>query len=347
MRSDIKPSTSPVAAEPERPPQGARRQWLKSDDMVLWVFIALLVVFFSFATEGFFTTGNALNVLRQMSVLAVAAFGATFVIISAGIDLSVGSVAALCGVVSAMAARVLLFPGGAEASWLLGLLLGALVGLINGLIVVNFHIPPIITTLGTMTIARGAAFVLTGGVSLTGVPASFQGIGRGDIIPGILSIPVTIMFVMFVLAWLLLNKTALGLWVTSIGGNEEAARLSGIPIKRIKTWVYIIGGATASIAGVSLSSRLGSGQAAGTQGLEMDVITAVVLGGASITGGEGTLQGTLAGVLIIALLGNGMILMNVDPFFQQIVKGLALLLAVGIDTMRKRRDIRTKRARAA
>lgn len=319
-------------------PQTRTRVNLSSFDLMLWVFVLLIIGFFSFATEGFFTIGNTLNVLRQMSVLAVAAFGATFVIISGGIDLSVGSVAALSGVVSAMAARELLFPMGTEVSWLLGLVLGGALGVINGLIIINLHIPPIITTLGMMTIARGAAYVLTGGVSLNGVPEGFQGIGRGFIIPGVLSIPVAIMFVIFVLAWILLNRTSFGLYVYSIGGNEEAARLSGIPVKKIKTWVYIIGGAMASIAGVTLSSRLGSGQAAGNQGLEMDVITAVVLGGASITGGEGTLQGTLAGVLIISLLGNGMILMNVDPFFQLIVKGIALLIAVGLDTLRKRRN---------
>lgn len=318
---------------------------LSSFDLMLWVFVLVIIGFFSFATEGFFTFGNTLNVLRQMSVLAVAAFGATFVIISGGIDLSVGSVAALCGVVSAMAARELLFPMGTELSWLLGLVLGGAVGVINGLIIVNLHIPPIITTLGMMTIARGAAYVLTGGVSLNGVPESFQGIGRGYIIPGLLSIPVAIMFVMFVAVWIMLNRTSFGLYVYSIGGNEEAARLSGIPVKKIKAWVYIIGGVMASIAGVTLSSRLGSGQAAGNQGLEMDVITAVVLGGASITGGEGTLQGTLAGVLIISLLGNGMILMNVDPFYQLIVKGVALLLAVGLDTFRKRKEFRKDRTK--
>jgi ribose transport system permease protein len=326
-------------------PNLRNRLLLKSSNMVLWIFILGLIGFFAFATSGFFTTGNALNVLRQMSTLAVAAFGATFIIISGGIDLSVGSVAAVSGVVSAMAARELLTPLGPELSWAVGFLLGAVFGLINGWIIVNFHIPPIITTLGMMTIARGMAFVLTGGVSLTGVPATFQDIGRGYIIPGVLSIPVAIMFVMFIVSWLLLNKTSFGLYVYAIGGNEEAARLSGIPINKVKTWVYIIGGFTASIAGVTLSSRLGSGQAAGTQGLEMDVITAVVLGGASITGGEGNLAGTAAGVLIIALLGNGMILMNIDPYYQMIVKGLALLLAVGFDTFRKRRALKAQQTK--
>ena len=315
---------------------------LNSSGLVLWVFIILIIIFFSFATEGFLTTGNALNILRQMSVLAVTAFGATFIIVSGGIDLSVGSVAALCGVVSAMACKIFLFPGGTELSWVAGLLLGAFWGLITGQIIVRLKIPPIITTLGIMTVARGIAYVLTGGVSLTGVPESFQGLGRGYVIPGILSIPVVIMFVVFAVFWVLINKTPIGMYVYAIGGNEEAARLAGIPVKKVKTLVYIIGGATAALAGVTLSSRLGSGQASGTQGLEMDVITAVVLGGASITGGEGSLFGTIAGVLIISLLGNGMILMNVDPFFQLIVKGIALLLAVGFDTFRKQQVKKAK-----
>jgi len=329
-----------------RKPKPGIQSMMKSSNMMLWIITVFLIAFFSFSTSGFFTTGNALNVLRQMSTLAVAAFGATFIIISGGIDLSVGSVAALSGVVSAMVARELLVPLGPEMSWAVGFILGATLGLVNGLIIVNFHIPPIITTLGMMTIARGFAFVLTGGVSLTGVPETFQGIGRGYIIPGILSIPVAIMVIMFVFAWLLLNKTSFGLYVYAIGGNEEAARLSGIAVKKVKTWVYIIGGFAASIAGVTLSSRLGSGQAAGTQGLEMDVITAVVLGGASITGGEGTLTGTVAGVLILSLLGNGMIMMNIDPYYQMIVKGLALLFAVGFDTFRKRRSLKAQQVKA-
>jgi ribose transport system permease protein len=301
----------------------------------LWLFVAALILFFAFTTPGFFSSTNALNVLRQMSVLAIAAFGSSFVIFSGGLDLAIGSNAALSGVLAAMAARALNFPGGAELSWVVGMLVGAAFGFVNSQIVIRLNISPIITTLGTLTVGRGLALLLTGGVSLFGVPLAFQGLGRGFAIPGILPIPVIIMIVVGVLGWVALRRSAFGLYVYAIGGNEEAARLSGIPVNRVKTAVYVIGGATAGLAGVILASRLGSGQAASSEGLELDVITAVVLGGASIAGGEGTIVGTIAGVLIISLLANGMNILNVPPFYQRIVTGLALLIAVGIDQFRK------------
>jgi ribose transport system permease protein len=306
----------------------------------LWVFLLALVVLFAVTTQGFFTTNNALNVIRQMSILAIAAFGSSFIIFSGGLDLSIGSNAALSGVIAAMVARDTVSFLPVELSWVVGVAVGALVGILNGFIIIRFKISPIITTLGTLTIARGMALLLTGGVSLFGVPNSFQGLGRGFIIPGVVANPVAIMIVLLIVGWLVLKRTSFGLYVYSIGGNEEAARLSGVPVNRVKLLVYLIGGATAGLAGVVLASRLGSGQAAGSQGLELDVITAIVLGGASISGGSGSIIGTFAGVLIISILENGMTLANIDPFYQQIVKGMALLLAVGLEEYRKRRQLR-------
>jgi ribose transport system permease protein len=306
----------------------------------LWLFVGALILFFAVTTPGFFSSTNALNVLRQMSVLAIAAFGSSFVIFSGGLDLSIGSNAALSGVLAAMTARAVSFPGGAELSWVIGTLVGAAFGFVNSQIVIRLNISPIITTLGTLTVGRGLALLLTGGVSLFGVPEAFQGLGRGFAIPGVLPIPVIIMIVAGALGWIVLRRSAFGLYVYAIGGNEEAARLSGVPVNRVKTAVYVIGGATAGLAGVILASRLGSGQAASSEGLELDVITAVVLGGASIAGGEGTIIGTVAGVLIISLLANGMNILNVPPFYQRIVTGLALLIAVGIDQFRKMRAAR-------
>jgi len=333
-KSDIRPAN---AAGQQRP---ALWRSLRGTDIGLWAVVVALIVFFSLAAPGFLSWTNFLNVLRQMAVLAVAAFGSSFVIFSGGLDLSIGANAALSGVLSAMAARELDFVGGAPISWAIGLLAGAAFGWINGTIVTRFHISPIIATLGTLTIGRGLALLLTGGVSLFGVPEAFQGLGRGFIIPGILPIPVGIMIVFLIASWFALRRTTLGMYVYSIGGNEEAARLSGVPVRRVKTWVYVIGGATAGLAGVILASRLGSGQAASSEGLELSVITAIVLGGASIAGGSGRIGGTLAGVLIISLLANGMNILNVPPFYQRIVTGLALLLAVGIDQYRKRRGAR-------
>ncbi len=322
-------------------PTAPRRAYswaLRRTDAGLWLFLLMLILFFVVMAPGFMSTTNGLNVLRQMSVLAIAAFGASFVIFSGGLDLSVGSNAALSGVLAAMAARVLDIPGGAEASWLVGIIFGATFGLVNGMIITRLHISPIITTLGTLTIGRGLALLVTGGVSLFGVPSSFQGIGRGFLIPGVLPFPVLIMVVVLILAWVALKRSTFGVHVYAVGGNEEAARLAGIPVDRVKVWVYVIGGATAGLAGVILASRLGSGQAASSEGLELLVIAAVVLGGASITGGQGSIWGTVAGVLIISILANGMSIMNVEPFYQRIVTGLALLIAVGIDQYRKRRS---------
>lgn len=311
-----------------------------SGDWGLWLFVLLLIVFFAATAPGFFSTVNVLNVLRQMSILAIAAFGSSFIIFSGGLDLSVGSNAALSGVVAAMVATVIGFPGSEYLAWTSGIAVGAVFGLINALIIIHLHISPIITTLGTLTIGRGLALLLTGGVSLFGVPSSFQGLGRAFIVPGVLPIPVAVMAVVFLLSWFALRRTVLGLRVFAVGGNEEAARLAGVPVDKIKMRVYVIGGATAGLAGVILASRLGSGQAASSDGLELLVITAIVLGGASITGGQGSIGGTLAGVLIISLLSNGMSIANVEPFYQRIVTGFALLAAVGFDQLRKRRAAR-------
>lgn len=328
--------TVPASSGGNSPTQ--RRQTPSIANAGLWIFLLVLIALFGVTTQGFFTPNNALNVIRQMSILAIAAIGSSFVIFSGGIDLSIGSNAALSGVIAAMTARATVDTLPVELGWIVGVLVGAGVGLINGLIIVRFRISPIITTLGTLTIARGFALLLTGGVSLFGVPNSFQGLGRGFIIPGVLANPVAIMIILLIIGWLVLKRTSFGLYVYSIGGNEEAARLSGVPVNRVKLMVYLIGGATAGLAGVVLASRLGSGQAAGSQGLELDVITAIVLGGASIAGGSGSMIGTFAGVLIISILENGMTLANIDPFYQQIVKGAALLLAVGLEEFRKRRQ---------
>lgn len=337
--------TVPASSGGNSPTQ--RRQTPSIANAGLWIFLLVLIALFGVTTQGFFTPNNALNVIRQMSILAIAAIGSSFVIFSGGIDLSIGSNAALSGVIAAMTARATVDTLPVELGWIVGVLVGAGVGLINGLIIVRFRISPIITTLGTLTIARGFALLLTGGVSLFGVPNSFQGLGRGFIIPGVLANPVAIMIILLIIGWLVLKRTSFGLYVYSIGGNEEAARLSGVPVNRVKLMVYLIGGATAGLAGVVLASRLGSGQAAGSQGLELDVITAIVLGGASIAGGSGSMIGTFAGVLIISILENGMTLANIDPFYQQIVKGAALLLAVGLEEFRKRRQQRMAVTQAA
>jgi ribose transport system permease protein len=320
-------------------PAGARRaarSFLAGEQSSLLIFLLAVIIIFTILEPSFFQLGNAINVMRQISVLAICAFGMTFVIISQGLDLSVGAASALAGVVASLVARELGPVYGPAAGIVAGLVTGAAVGLVNGIIITLFGISPLITTLGTMTIVRGLAYILTGGVSLYGVPDTFQVLGRGYLIGNILPIPVAVMILVFILAYVALNFTSLGRYTYAIGGNEEAARLSGIRVGTIKRWIYVLVGLAAGLSGVVLASRLGAGQAASGTGFELDVITAVVLGGVSMSGGEGRLEGTLMGVLIIGILANGLILMDVQPYYQLVIKGMALLLAVGLDRLRKR-----------
>lgn len=312
------------------------RRFLAREESGLVVFLILLIVLFSALQPSFLTMNNIVNVIRQVAILAIAAFGATYVILSQGLDLSVGSVSALAGVVAALVARELGPVYGPGLGYLLGVGVGILAGLANGLIITGIGINPIITTLGTMTVIRGLAYILTGGVSLYGVPPEFQWLGRSYLLGELIPVPVVLMALIFILCYIGLNNTFLGRYVYAIGGNEEASHLSGISVRSIKVIVYIIGGATAALSGITLASRLGAGQAAAGTGFELDVITAVILGGVSITGGEGRIEGTLLGVFIIGILSNGLVLLNVEPFYQLVIKGMALLIAVGLDRLRKR-----------
>ena len=295
----------------------------------LILFSLSLTLFFGTTVPGFASLDNAINIGQQMVVLGIAASGATLVIISGGLDLSVGAVAALSGVISAVVARDSLFGGSMIAAWTAGVLVGAALGGLNSLVVVVLKINPLIATLGTQTIIRGTAFIITGGVSLFGVPEAFQALGRGQLIQG-LSYSFIILILVVVTTALLLSQTRFGRYVYAIGGNPEAARESGVSVSRVQTTVYIIAGATAGLAGVLLASRLGSGQAASSAGLELTVITAVVLGGAPIFGGDGRIAGTFLGVFVLALLNNGLVLMNVSEFWQLIVRGVTLLVAIAM-----------------
>lgn len=317
--------------------QQSFRRFIAREESSLLLFLIVVIVLFSLLEPSFLKISNAVNVMRQISVLAITAFGMTYVILSGGLDLSVGASSALAGVVASIVARSLGPAYGPAFGLLAGLASGIFVGLINGFVITLINISPLITTLGTMTIFRGIAFILTGGVSLYGVPSEFQWLGRGYLVENILPIPVAVMVIVFIIAYIGLNRTRLGRYVYAIGGNEEAARLSGIAVRNQKRIIYAIVGFTAGLSGVILASRLGAGQAASGTGFELDVITAVVLGGVSISGGEGRLEGTLIGVLIIGILANGLVLMDVQPYYQLVIKGMALLFAVGLDRLRKRR----------
>ena len=298
------------------------------------IFLALiiLVVFFSLTSQTFLTADNLINILRQVAIIGICSAGMTFIIITAGIDISAGSI---IGVAAVTCTKLMVLGINPVFATLAALVIGTVLGLLNGFIINELYIPPLITTLGTMTALRGVAYLITKGLPIYGFPKSFTEIGQGYI--WFVPIPVIIMIIILVLTYIVLNKTVFGRYVYGTGGNEEASRLSGVSIKKIKYAVYAIGGSLAALGGIILASRVNSGQPKAGDGYELDIITAVILGGVSIVGGEGSIVGVTVGVLIMGVLANGMILLNVDDYYQRIVKGLVLLAAVAIDQMSKRR----------
>ncbi|MBM7698638.1 ribose ABC transporter permease [Kurthia huakuii] len=290
--------------------------------------LLLIVVIISIMSPNFLTTDNIFNVLRQVSISALIAFGMTFVILTGGIDLSVGSTLALTGAVAAS-----LLAGGTDPFIAMGvaLMLGLILGAINGVIIAKGKVAPFIATLATMTIYRGLTLVYTDGKPISGLGdhLAFQMFGKGYFFG--IPVPVVTMLVTFFVLYFILRKTTFGRRVYAIGGNAEAARLSGINVDRTTIAVYALTGMLAAMAALILTSRLNSAQPTAGQSYELDAIAAVVLGGTSLTGGRGWIVGTLIGALIIGVLNNGLNLIGVSSFFQQVVKGLVILFAVLID----------------
>lgn len=311
---------------------GIFRRVLSVVNIGVYAILLVLAVFFALFAKGFLSFTNIINIIRQIAIVGIAAFGQAFVLLIGGIDLSIGSIIGLSGVTAAILIRD--FSLSVPLALLCGVLAGTLVGLINGLIVSRLNIPAIITTLGTYTIVRGISNLVAGGMSVFGLPASYKILGTGYI--SVFPIPVVVMVAVLAVLYLVLNHTPFGRYVYAIGNNSRSARISGINIPRIKQLVFIISGTVAGIAGVILSSRLDSGQAVPITNFEMDVITAVVLGGISITGGKGRLMGVVIGVLIIGVLQNGLILKNVLFYSQMVIKGPILLLAIGLDMLTKK-----------
>lgn len=278
------------------------------------------------ASDNFFSVSNLFNVLRQVSIVAVLAVGMSFVILTGGIDLSVGAVMALVGTVSAGLIVHSGLPAGAALP--LGLLLGLAIGLANGFLVAWGRMPAIIVTLASMGMARGLALIYSGGYPISGIPSwiAWFGIGRVGIVP----VPVIIMVVIYALAFVLLQRTAFGRHVYALGGNELAAQLSGVKTRRVKLAVYAISGLTSSLAAVILTGRLMSGQPNAGIGFELDAIAAVVLGGTAIAGGRGLILGTLIGAILLGILNNGLNLMGINPYLQDVIKGGIILLAIYI-----------------
>lgn len=292
--------------------------------------LLILCVVLTGMSDRFLTMDNLLNVTRQVSINAVISVGMTLVILTGGIDLSVGSILAFAGSITAG-----LLSGGQSLvpAIIVGVVAGAFIGMINGALITRAGIPPFIATLGTMTAARGFTLVYTDGRPITGMEEAFRFLG-GGYIAGI-PVPVIIMAVIFLLAHIMLTRTKFGRYVYAIGGNEEAARLSGIGTKKILLSVYTLAGLLAGFSGVIMASRLNSAQPTAGAGFELDAIAAVVLGGTSLSGGVGTVGGTLIGAMIIGVLDNGLNLLNVSSFYQQVAKGVVILLAVYVDKKRK------------
>jgi ribose transport system permease protein len=302
----------------------------KSTLQKLGPMLALVIVCIGLAvlSPDFRTVGNLLDVMRQVSINAVISFGMTLTILLGGIDLSVGSVLAVSSVLTA-----LLMKGGhgAVLAATIGLVAGALMGSLNGVVIAKGKVAPFIATLGTMTLLRGIALVLSKGSPISNFGNDFFSLLGGGYLIHLIPLPVIWMLIIFTLFWFLLAKTVFGRHVYATGGNSEAARLSGVKTDRVQILVYTISGAMAAVAGVILASRLDSAQPTAGAGYELDAITAVVLGGTSLSGGRGWIFGTLVGALLIGVLNNGLNLIGVSAFYQQVAKGAVILIAVLLD----------------
>jgi len=293
----------------------------------------------AWSSNYFLSNENMLIVLRQVSINGILAIGMTFVIITAGVDLSVGSVLALSGIVAARFAtnNAGLAIGDTANAVLMPLIIalgiGIVCGLINGTVLARFRLQPFIVTMGMLSAARGMAMLTTDGNPVSQLNSDFRWLGNGYIAE--IPVPVIIFAVLFGLAWLVLNKTIFGRHVYAVGGNPKSARTSGINVLKIKVLVYTLCGCLAGVAGLILTARTGSAQTNAGAGYELDAIAAVVIGGTSMAGGVGTLVGTLFGVLIIGVMNNGLDLLGVQSYYQQIIKGVLIVIAVLLDPSRK------------
>jgi ribose/xylose/arabinose/galactoside ABC-type transport system permease subunit len=293
--------------------------------------VALCVVLW-ILTPHFLTVSNLLNVAEQTSINAIVAVGMTFVILSAGIDLSVGSIVAVSGVVLGMALRS---DQPLALALLLALAVGSTCGLLNGLLVSAGGLPPFIVTLGMMSIARGVALLITEGRPVSGFQPSFRLLATGRL--GFVPAPVIATAIVYLAAHFVLTRTTFGRYVYAIGGNEEATRLSGVAVRFHKTMIYGVSGLMSAAAAIILTARLNSAQPIAGMMYELDAIAATVIGGTSLMGGEGTLGGTLVGALIMGVLRNGLNLLGVSSFLQQVVIGAVIVVAVLLDTVLKRK----------
>ncbi|WP_431522467.1 ABC transporter permease subunit [Shinella zoogloeoides] len=315
-------------AKPAREPFDFARWW---DRVGILMVLVALVLLMAIIAPNFNRVDNLLNIARAISINAILAAGMTVVILTGGIDLSVGSTVAVSGVVAVIAA-IAGVP--APLAVLLGMAVGALCGLVNGWLTAYLALAPFIVTLGTMTFLRGLAYTITDGQPIVSSSLNFRDLGNGYVGP--IPVPVIVMVVVYAVIWFVLERTRYGRHVYAVGGNAEAAKLAGVRVKRVITSVYVLAGACAGLAGVIFAARVISAQPTAGTGYELDAIAAVVLGGTSLAGGRGRIVGTLIGSVILGVLSTGLILLNVQFFTQLLIKGVVIILAVAIDSLKQR-----------
>ncbi|CAJ9726166.1 carbohydrate ABC transporter permease [Burkholderia pseudomallei] len=328
-------SCAPAAASPARATGPARAAHAlaalrRSTTFYPLVGLVAVCVAMVFASDSFLSAANLENVLRQVSINAIIGVGMTCVILTGGIDLSVGSVMALSGT---LAAGLLVAGANGAVALAAGIGVGVALGAANGLFVAFAGMPPIIVTLATMGIARGLALIYTGGYPIDGLPDWVRFFGSGKVLG--VQMPVLTMLAVYALAWLMLERMPFGRYVYAIGGNEHATRLSGVRVSRVKLAVYTFAGLTSALAALVLTGRLMSGQPNAGGGFELDAIAAVVMGGTSIAGGRGSIVGTLVGALLLGVLNNGLNMIGVNPYVQNVIKGAIILLAIYIGRERR------------
>ena len=305
---------------------------------VTMVLIAL-IIFFSICAPSFLQVSNFFNITRQIAMMGIVTVGFTFVLISGGIDLSVGYQISLVNVVCAL----LMVKAGMNpvAASLIGILVATFIGLMNGIIITKSSVAPMVITLAVQIILNGLSYILSRGLPIFGFPKSFAIIGQGSI--GVVPVSLIIMLICVGIGIFILKKTYFGRYFYAVGSNAEAAKLSGVNTAKIKILVYTLCGFFTGIAGVIMLSRINSGQSATGAGFEMDVLTAAVLGGVSINGGKGNMLSAFIGVLIVGVLSNGLVLMNIDEYVQLVVRGLVLMAAVIFDTMQYKKGTQVKK----
>lgn len=322
------------------------KNWFETSKQEAGLYIALiaLIVFLSCTSSAFLNAENILNIIRQVSIVGVIAIGGFMVVLTGGMDISVGTLAALSSVI---VAKLSIEIGmNIFAAVLVALAVGMLVGLVNGILTTYLNLPSFIVTLGTMQVCKGAAYVITQAAPISGFQEGFIEMGRGHIF-GVIPIPVLIVVGLYIAMSLFMKYTKFGIYCYALGGNKEAARLSGIRVNKVQILVYVAGGVFAALGGLIVAARTNSGSAQVGSSYIFDVFTACVLGGTALSGGIGRLPGALVGCIFVGILNNGLIQLNVDTYFQMVVQGVVLVLAVVLQALLTRQKSKTKKREKA